>query len=110
MKLVVYPPLYLEPMASSEPPQPYILLISAAQDILNEPEEIPSLKGSTIPRRLSVDYISFSAHVDYAQNSEFIEQVKAQHVVCLFLTHPLTFSTLSITGSSARGADCNGAS
>ncbi|KAF8588696.1 Metallo-hydrolase/oxidoreductase [Ramaria rubella] len=52
-----------------------------ARDILNEPEEIPSLKGSSIPRRLSVDYISFSAHVDYAQNSEFIELVKAQHVV-----------------------------
>lgn len=53
------------------------------QDILNEPEEIQSLKGNMIPRRLSVDYISFSAHVDYAQNSEFIEQVKAQHVVSI---------------------------
>lgn len=36
-----------------------------------------------IPRRISVDYISFSAHVDYPQNSEFIELVKAQHVVRL---------------------------
>ncbi|GJJ06292.1 endoribonuclease ysh1 [Clathrus columnatus] len=52
-----------------------------ARDIMNEPEEIMSLKGNPIPRRLSVDYISFSAHVDYSQNSEFIEQVKAQHVV-----------------------------
>ncbi|KAF8520382.1 beta-lactamase-like protein [Hysterangium stoloniferum] len=52
-----------------------------ARDIINEPEEIMSLKGTPIPRRISVDYISFSAHVDYAQNSEFIEQVKAQHVV-----------------------------
>jgi len=51
------------------------------QDILNEPEEFTSLKGTTIPRKISVDYISFSAHVDYSQNSEFIEQVKAQHVV-----------------------------
>lgn len=48
---------------------------------MNEPDEITSLKGNPIPRRLSVDYISFSAHVDYSQNSEFIEQVKAQHVV-----------------------------
>ena len=39
------------------------------------------MKGNTIPRRLSVDYISFSAHVDGRQNTEFIEQVKAQHVV-----------------------------
>lgn len=40
------------------------------------------MKGNPIPRRLSVDYISFSAHVDYTQNSEFIDQVKAQHIVC----------------------------
>lgn len=48
---------------------------------MTEPEEIMSLKGHSIPRKISVDYISFSAHVDYSQNSEFIEQVKAQHVV-----------------------------
>lgn len=50
---------------------------------MTEPEEFTSLKGATIPRKISVDYISFSAHVDYSQNSEFIESVKAQHVVCL---------------------------
>ena len=48
---------------------------------MNDPEELISLKGNSIPRKLSVDYISFSAHVDYSQNSEFIELVKAQHVV-----------------------------
>lgn len=48
---------------------------------MNEPEEITSVQGHTIPRRLSVDYISFSAHVDYSQNSEFIELVKARHIV-----------------------------
>ncbi|TDL24172.1 Metallo-hydrolase/oxidoreductase [Rickenella mellea] len=52
-----------------------------ARDILTDPDEITSLKGATIPRRISVDYISFSAHVDYMQNSEFIELVKAQHVI-----------------------------
>ncbi|KAF5351858.1 hypothetical protein D9756_007708 [Leucocoprinus leucothites] len=52
-----------------------------AKDIMTEPEEFVTLKGATIPRRISVDEISFSAHVDYAQNSEYIEQVKAQHVV-----------------------------
>ncbi|THH09810.1 hypothetical protein EW145_g1768 [Phellinidium pouzarii] len=52
-----------------------------ARDIINEPEEIVGVKGGTIPRRISVDYISFSAHVDYPQNSEFIDLVKAQHVV-----------------------------
>ncbi|CAD6911836.1 unnamed protein product [Tilletia controversa] len=52
-----------------------------ARNIMNDPEEILGMNGQTIPRRLSVDYISFSAHVDYAQNSKFIEEVKAQHVV-----------------------------
>ncbi|TFK53585.1 Metallo-hydrolase/oxidoreductase [Heliocybe sulcata] len=52
-----------------------------ARDILLEPTEITSLKGNPIPRKMSVDEISFSAHVDYSQNSEFIEMVKAQHVV-----------------------------
>ncbi|KIK98256.1 hypothetical protein PAXRUDRAFT_824052 [Paxillus rubicundulus Ve08.2h10] len=52
-----------------------------ARDILNEPEEIISLKGTPIPRKISVDYVSFSAHVDYSQNSEFIELINAEHVV-----------------------------
>ncbi|KAE8243711.1 hypothetical protein A4X13_0g6982 [Tilletia indica] len=52
-----------------------------ARNIMNDPEEIIGMNGQTIPRRLSVDYISFSAHVDYAQNSKFIEEVKAPHVV-----------------------------
>lgn len=54
---------------------------------MTEPEEITSLKGHSIPRKISVDYISFSAHVDYSQNSEFIEQVRAQHVVSDSLSH-----------------------
>ncbi|KAH6897627.1 mRNA 3'-end-processing protein YSH1 [Coprinopsis sp. MPI-PUGE-AT-0042] len=52
-----------------------------ARDIMTEPEDFTGLKGNTIPRKISVDYISFSAHVDYAQNSEFIQAVRAQHVV-----------------------------
>ncbi|KAI0036848.1 beta-lactamase-like protein [Vararia minispora EC-137] len=52
-----------------------------ARDIMTEPDEIVSLKGNTIPRKISVDEISFSAHVDYQQNSEFIELVKAPHIV-----------------------------
>ncbi|KAG8962026.1 endoribonuclease ysh1 [Tulasnella sp. 419] len=52
-----------------------------ARDIMNEPEEITGLRGNTIPRRLSVRYISFSAHVDFSQNNEFIDLVGAQHIV-----------------------------
>ncbi|RXW15316.1 hypothetical protein EST38_g10539 [Candolleomyces aberdarensis] len=52
-----------------------------ARDIMTEPDEITSLKGDTIPRKMSVDAFAFSAHVDYAQNAEFIQAVNAEHVV-----------------------------
>lgn len=52
---------------------------------MSEPDEVMSQKGVPIQRKISVDYISFSAHVDYTQNSEFIELVKAQHVVRLLI-------------------------
>ncbi|EST07447.1 RNA-metabolising metallo-beta-lactamase [Kalmanozyma brasiliensis GHG001] len=52
-----------------------------ARNILNEPDEIIGMNGQKIPRRISVDYISFSAHVDFAQNSRFIDEIKAQHIV-----------------------------
>lgn len=48
---------------------------------MKEPDEVMSMKGVAIQRKISVDEISFSAHVDYSQNSQFIELVKAQHVV-----------------------------
>lgn len=52
-----------------------------ARNILKDPDDITSLKGERIPLLMSVDYISFSAHVDYAQNSKFIDEIKAQHIV-----------------------------
>lgn len=51
------------------------------QHITTDPETITTLKGTTIPRLLSCHTCSFSAHVDGAQNIEFIDQIKAQHVV-----------------------------
>ena len=72
---------------------------------MTEPEDFVTLKGTTIPRKISVEYISFSAHVDYSQNSEFIEAVKAQHVVrpfsfsiCIADNHELGFSTRRTDG------------
>ncbi|GAA6060101.1 hypothetical protein JCM10212_003509 [Sporobolomyces blumeae] len=53
-----------------------------ARTIMNEPQDIPALNGGAkIPRRLSVDYISFSAHVDYTQNSKFIDEVMPSHLI-----------------------------
>ncbi|CAE6485867.1 unnamed protein product [Rhizoctonia solani] len=58
-----------------------------ARDIILEPDEIKPYRSDgpdgnkMIPRRLSVEYISFSAHVDGPQNTEFIEAVGARHVI-----------------------------
>ena len=72
------------------------------KQILNEPEQIPAVMsgrhgvGSSrgrmanggdddqkvmIPRRCTVDEISFAAHVDGVENREFIEEVAAPVVV-----------------------------
>lgn len=52
-----------------------------AKTILSEPEEITTLSGQKLALNMSVDYISFSAHTDYQQTSEFIQLLKPQHVV-----------------------------
>ncbi|KAI5188701.1 cleavage and polyadenylation specificity factor subunit 3 [Nematocida sp. AWRm77] len=52
-----------------------------AKELLCEPEEIQSLKGNKLAVRSSIDYISFSAHVDFIQNAEFIEGCKVSEVV-----------------------------
>lgn len=53
-----------------------------ARTIMNEPSEIQALNGGAkIPRRLSVNYISFSAHVDGPQNSKFIDDVMPSHLI-----------------------------
>lgn len=51
------------------------------KQILAEPEEIPTMNGGKLKRRLSVHYITFAAHVDYAQNSHFIDDIRPQHLV-----------------------------
>jgi hypothetical protein len=75
---------------------------------MTEPEEFTSLKGATIPRKISVEYISFSAHVDYSQNSEFIEAVKAQHVVCFSFLPFLSISENDKPGLGTRRTDGHG--
>ncbi|PSN34000.1 Cleavage and polyadenylation specificity factor 73 [Blattella germanica] len=52
-----------------------------AKTILSEPEEITTMSGQKLPLKISVDYISFSAHTDYQQTSEFIRILKPPHVV-----------------------------
>lgn len=39
------------------------------------------MAGHKLPLRLTVEYISFSAHVDYKENSDFIQDVGSQNLV-----------------------------
>lgn len=73
-----------------------------AKQLLNEPESIPAIMSRVsavqgrgrvpggndedqkvmIPRRCTIDEISFAAHVDGVENRNFIEEVAAPVVVC----------------------------
>ncbi|KAK4336714.1 hypothetical protein RND71_043558 [Anisodus tanguticus] len=52
-----------------------------AKQILAEPEEIVTLSGSKIPRKCQIEYISFSAHTDYYQTSEFVRTLRPPHII-----------------------------
>lgn len=62
----------------------YCVENTLARQAMNEPSDFQAMDGRKVPLKMSVDYISFSAHVDFTQNSKFIDDVKAPHVVCIF--------------------------
>ena len=59
----------------------YVVEGTLGYTILTEPEHIESRTGEKLPLRMTIDYISFSAHVDFQQNSEFIDLVHPPHLV-----------------------------
>lgn len=59
----------------------YVVEGTLAKEILGEPDEIKSMDGKSLPLRMKVEYISFSAHVDYTQNAAFIDEMKPVHLV-----------------------------
>ncbi|KAI8366660.1 beta-lactamase-like protein [Radiomyces spectabilis] len=59
----------------------YCVENTLARQAMNEPSDFTAMDGRRVPLRMSVDYISFSAHVDFTQNSKFIDDVKAPHVI-----------------------------
>lgn len=52
-----------------------------ARDILSNPSEIVTRAGARVPLRCQVDAISFSAHADFPQTSEFLDELRPPHVV-----------------------------
>ncbi|CAN6673696.1 endoribonuclease Ysh1p [Trichomonascus vanleenenianus] len=60
-----------------------------AKSIINEPTEIPSVKNPEvkIPRRLQIEELSFAAHVDFVENSGFIELVNPHNIILVHGEH-----------------------
>ena len=48
---------------------------------MNEPNKIKALSGEELELKMKVEYISFSAHCDFKQTSEFIEILKPEYIV-----------------------------
>lgn len=59
----------------------YAVEHTLAKEIMSMPKEVMTLDGHTQPLKCSVEYVSFSAHVDFVQNRSFIEQVAPKHIV-----------------------------
>lgn len=55
-----------------------------AKEILSNVDTITTQRGQNIKLAMTVEYVSFSAHVDFIQNSEFIYECKPSH---LFFVH-----------------------
>ena len=52
-----------------------------AKHVLTEPKEVQLLSGQVVPLKMSVHYISFSAHADYTQTSDFLSTLNPSKVV-----------------------------
>jgi len=52
-----------------------------AKKIMTEPSEVTLSSGQTVPLKMSVKTISFSAHSDRQQTEDFITAIRPQHVV-----------------------------
>lgn len=52
-----------------------------AKHIMAEPDEITTSSGATVPLHMSVNYISFSAHSDFLQTSEYIDALMPPNVI-----------------------------
>ena len=50
-----------------------------AKHVLSEPTHITSASGVRLPFRMTVHYVSFSAHADYRETSEFIDTLRPAH-------------------------------
>jgi cleavage and polyadenylation specificity factor subunit 3 len=63
-----------------------------AKEIMAQPKEVVTLDGRKQPLNCLVDYVSFSAHVDFVQNRSFITQVAPKHIIVRSSSMKVRFS------------------
>jgi hypothetical protein len=59
----------------------YAVEHTLAKEILNQPKEVVTLEGRRQALNCLVDYVSFSAHVDFVQNRSFMTQTDPKHII-----------------------------
>ncbi|KAK1261997.1 Cleavage and polyadenylation specificity factor subunit 3-I [Acorus gramineus] len=59
----------------------YVVEGTPAKTILNEPREVTLMNGLTAPLNMKVEYISFSAHADFAQTSTFLKELRPPNII-----------------------------
>ncbi|KAL7512967.1 hypothetical protein ACHAXN_010072 [Cyclotella atomus] len=59
----------------------YAVEHTLAKEIQSQPKEVVTLEGRRQPLNCLVDYVSFSAHVDFVQNRDFITSVNPRNII-----------------------------
>ncbi|GMH61936.1 hypothetical protein TL16_g03370, partial [Triparma laevis f. inornata] len=59
----------------------YAVENTMAKELMKEPEEVVTLEGKRQPLNCIVEYVSFSAHVDFVQNRDFMMRVKPGRII-----------------------------
>mmetsp|Transcript_28920 Transcript_28920/g.43620 ORF Transcript_28920/g.43620 Transcript_28920/m.43620 type:complete len:402 (+) Transcript_28920:704-1909(+) len=59
----------------------YAVENTLSKEIMNQPKEVVTMEGRIQPLSCLVDYVSFSAHVDFMQNRNFIQKVDPKHII-----------------------------
>lgn len=59
----------------------YAVEHTLAKEIMSQPKEVVTMEGRRQPLNCLVDYVSFSAHVDFVQNRDFITAVSPRNII-----------------------------
>eukprot|EP00912_Choanoflagellata_sp_UC4_P000830 UC4_evm1s509 len=59
----------------------YTVERTLGRTLIAQPQQFKSQTGRTIDRRCDISYISFTAHADYPQTSQFIFELVPKHVI-----------------------------